>query len=72
VQIEFCPFGPLALLTSDGNMDTDPIAQALVDADILPLFPGDLDSAGQWHGRPLGQWLFPRRLTDALTLLETL
>ena len=72
VQIEVCPFGPLVLLTSDGNVDTDPIAQALLDADILPLFLGDLDSAAKWHGASLGQWLFPRRLSDALKLFDTL
>lgn len=71
-QIEVCPFGPLALITSDGDMNTDPIAQALSEADILPLFPGDIDTAGRWHGTPLGQWLFPRRLSDALQLFDAL
>ena len=71
-QVEVCPFGPLALVTSDGEMDTDPLAQALVDAGIWPLFPGDLDRAGRWHGTPLAQWLFPRRLADALALFDGL
>jgi hypothetical protein len=72
VQIELCPFGPLALIVSNGDVDTDPVALVLVDAKITPLFPGDLDQAGQWHDRPLGQWLFPRRLSDAFALFDTL
>jgi hypothetical protein len=72
VQIEICPFGPLALLTSDGDADTDPVAQALWDAEIWPLFQNDLDGAGHWHGAPLASWLFPRRLTDALALFDVL
>ena len=71
-QIEVCPFGPLALVTPDGDIDTDPIAQALADAGILPFFPADLDSAGHWHEAPLAQWLFPRRLSAALKLFDTL
>ena len=71
-QIEVCPFGPLALITSDGEMDTDPVAQALLDSDIWPLFQNDLDGAGPWHGAPLAQWLFPRRLSDALALFDGL
>lgn len=71
-QIEVSPFGPLALVSSDGEMNTDPIAQALLDAGITPLFPGDLDQAAPWHGTPLGRWLFPRRLPDALALFEGL
>ncbi len=39
VQIELCPFGPLALLTSNGEADTDPLALALYAAEIFPLFP---------------------------------
>lgn len=72
VQIEFCPFGPLALLSSDGVADTDPPAQALFEAEIFPLFPADLDSMGDWHAYPLPRWLFPTRLRDALSLFETL
>jgi hypothetical protein len=71
-QIEVCPFGPLALLTSDGEADTDPVAQALLDAGIQPLFQNDLDGAGRWHGTPLARWLFPRRLADALALFDAL
>ncbi|MBV9848908.1 MAG: hypothetical protein JO250_04390 [Armatimonadetes bacterium] len=71
-QVEVCPFGPLALITSDGEMDTDPLAQALLDAGIWPLFQNDLDGAGRWHGTPLGKWLFPRRLSDALALFDGL
>ncbi len=71
-QIELCPFGPLALITSDGDMNTDPLAQTLLDAEIAPIFPGDLDAAGSWHGSPLSRWLFPRRLRDALTLFDGL
>lgn len=71
-QIEISPFGPLALISSDGDMNTDAVAQALQDADITPLFPGDLDSAGEWHDHPMARWLFPRRLSDALALIETL
>lgn len=72
VQIEICPFGPLALLSSDGAADTDPVAQALCAAAIFPLFPADLDGAGAWHGHPLARWLFPTRLSQALALFETL
>ncbi len=72
VQIEFCPFGPLALLSSDGVADTDPLAEALYAAGFYPLFPSDLDAAALWHGTPLASWLFPRRLSAALTLFETL
>ncbi len=73
IQIEFCPFGPLALLSSDGSADTDPAAEALYAAGLFPLFPADLDDAAiVWHGAPLSRWLFPRRLADALTLFETL
>jgi hypothetical protein len=72
MQMEICPFGPLALITSDGEADTDPPAQALRDAGLWPLFQNDLDSAGHWHGMPLARWLFPRRLSDALALFETL
>ena len=71
-QVEICPFGPLALITSDGEMDTDPLAQALLDAGVWPLFQNDLDGAGKWHGTPLGKWLFPRRLSDALALFDGL
>jgi len=72
VQIEICPFGPLALLSSDGLADTDPVAQILWDAEIFPLFPADLDASGPWHGAPLADWLFPHRLSRALALFETL
>lgn len=72
IQIEICPFGPLALLSSDGLADTDPASQILWDAEIFPLFPADLDTAGDWHGAPLADWLFPHRLTRALALFETL
>ena len=72
VQIELCPFGPLALLSSDGAADTDPPAAALHAAGLFPLFPADLDSAGPWHGHPLARWLFPSRLSLALELFETL
>lgn len=71
-QIEICPFGPLALISSDGDMNTDAIAQALQDAGITPLFPSDLDAAGEWHGHPMSRWLFPHPLSDALALIETL
>lgn len=72
VQIELCPFGPLALLSSDGSADTDPLAEALYAAGIFPLFPADLDHAGSWHDQPLTRWLFPHRLSHALELFETL
>ncbi|MGI4788908.1 MAG: hypothetical protein ACRYFS_08655 [Janthinobacterium lividum] len=72
VQIEFCPFGPLALLSSDGAADTDPIAEALYAAGLYPLFPADIDTALPWHDAPLASWLFPRRLTQAFQLFETL
>lgn len=72
VQIEVCPFGPLALLSSDGQADTDPPASALHAVGIFPLFPADLDSAGPWHGHPLARWLFPTRLSQALALFEAL
>ena len=72
VQIEVCPFGPLALLSSDGSADTDPLAEALYAAGIYPLFPADLDTAAPWHGAPLTHWLFPRRLAQAFKLFETL
>jgi hypothetical protein len=71
-QIEVCPFGPLALISSDGDMNTDPVAQTLMDAEITPLFPGDLDGAALWHGAPLSRWLFPRLLRDALALFDEL
>jgi hypothetical protein len=72
VQIEFCPFGPLALISSDGSADTDPLASALLTAGIYPLFPGDLDAGAPWHDSPLAHWLFPRRLPQAFALFETL
>ncbi len=72
VQIEICLFGPLALLSSDGQADTDPVAQVLYAAGLFPLFPADLDNAGLWHGHPLTRWLFPTRLSQALALFETL
>jgi len=72
IQIELCPFGPLALLSSDGQADTDPPAQALHAAAIYPLFPADIDQSGLWHGQPLTRWLFPTRLSHALALFETL
>ena len=72
IQIELCPFGPLALLSSDGAADTDPLAGALYAAGLYPLFPNDLDAATLWHDVPLASWLFPRRLSQALTLFETL
>ena len=72
IQIELCPFGPLALLTSNGEADTDPLALALYAAEIFPLFPADLDGSGPWHGHPLARWLFPQRLAHALALFETL
>ena len=72
VQIEFCPFGPLALLSSDGAADTDPLAGALYAAGLYPLFPADLDTAVPWHDSPLASWLFPRRLSQAFGLFETL
>ena len=71
-QVEVCPFGPLALITSDGEINTDPLAQTLLDAGIWPLFQSDLDLAEKWHGTPLAQWLFPRRLSDALVLFDSL
>lgn len=71
-QIEVSPFGSLALISGDGGMNTDPVAQALGEAGITPLFPGDLDAAGEWHGNPMGRWLFPRRLSDALALFDAL
>ena len=70
-QIEVCPFGPLVLITSDGDMETDAVAQAFLDAGIAPLFPGDLDDAGEWHGAPLQLWLFPRRLAAVLARFDT-
>ena len=72
IQLEVCPFGPLALLSSDGVADTDPLAEALYAAGIYPLFPNDLDAAALWHDAPLASWLFPRRLSHALALFETL
>ena len=72
VQIEFCPFGPLALLSSDGSADTDLLAEALYAAGLYPLFPADLDAAALWHDAPLAHWLFPRRLSQAFALFETL
>ena len=72
VQIEISPFGPLALLSSDGQADTDPVSQILFDAGLYPLFPADLDAMGDWHGHPLPRWLFPARLSRALSLFETL
>ena len=73
IQIEFCPFGPLALLSSDGAADTDPTAEALYAAGIYPLFPADLDTnAVLWHDAPLTDWLFPRRVSQAFALFETL
>ncbi len=72
IQIEICPFGPLALLSSDGVADTDPLAGALYAAGIFPLFPADLDQSGPWHNAPLARWLFPHRLSAALALFETL
>ena len=71
-QVEVCPFGPLALITSDGEMNTDPLAQTLLDAGVWPLFQSDLDLAEKWHGTPLARWLFPRRLPDALALFDGL
>ena len=71
-QMELCPFGPLALISSDGQMDTDSVAQALLDAGITPLFQGDLDAADKWHGAALADWLFPRRMADALALFDDL
>ncbi len=71
-QVELCPFGPLALITTDGDMDTDPLARTLLDAGITPLFPHDLDAAGDWHGAPLARWLFPARLADALARFDAL
>ena len=71
-QIEVCPFGPLVLITSDGDMETDVVAQAFLDAGVAPLFPGDLDDTGEWHGAPLQRWLFPRRLSAALALFDAI
>ena len=71
-QVELCPFGPLALITSDGEADTDPLAQALLDAGIWPLFQNDLDGAGRWHGTPLARWLFPRRISEAFPRFDAL
>ena len=71
-QIEVSPFGPLALISSDGGMNTDAVAQTLADAGLTPLFPGDMDAADPWHGHPIARWLFPRRLSDALALVDTL
>ena len=71
-QVEACPFGPLALVTGDGDMDTDPLAALLRDAGITPLFAPDLDAAGAWHDAPLVRWLFPARLSDALSLFDAL
>ena len=72
IQIEVCPFGPLALLSSDGVADTDPLAEALYASGLYPLFPNDLDAVTLWHDAPLASWLFPRRLAHALALFETL
>jgi len=72
VQIEICPFGPLALLSSDGQADTDPVSAVLYASGLFPLFPADLDGMGEWHARPLPRWLFPARLSQALALFETL
>lgn len=73
IQIEFCPFGPLALLSSDGAADTDPAAEVLYAAGLYPVFPADVDDAAAlWHEAPLADWLFPRRLSSAFTLFETL
>ena len=72
VQIEISPFGPLALLSSDGQADTDPVAQALHTAGLFPLFPADLDGGGAWHGHLLARWLFPTRLSQGMALFETL
>ena len=72
IQIEVCPFGPLALLSSDGVADTDPLAEALYAAGLYPLFPNDLDAAALWHDVPLATWLFPRRVSEALALFEAL
>jgi len=72
IQIELCPFGSLALLSSDGAADTDPLAEALYAAGLYPLFPNDLDTVVPWHDASLANWLFPRRLSQALALFETL
>lgn len=72
IQIELCPFGPLALLSSDGAADTDPIAQILYDSGVFPLFPADIEGTDPWHGHPLPRWLFPQRLSRALEMFETL
>lgn len=71
-QVEICPFGPLALITGDGTIDTDPLALLLSEAQITPLFASDLDTAGLWHGAPLARWLFPAQLSEALALFDTL
>ena len=72
IQLEISPFGPLALLSSDGQADTDPVSALLYEAGLFPLFPADLDGVGDWHGHPLPRWLFPARLSAALSLFETL
>jgi len=72
IGLELCPFGPLVLLSGDGAADTDPLALALFESGLYPLFPADMDTFGSWHGHPLARWLFPRRLADATALFETL
>lgn len=72
IGLELCPFGPLVLLSGDGAADTDPLALALFESGLYPLFPADMDTFGSWHGHPLARWLFPRRLSDATALFETL
>ena len=66
------PVRPLVLITPDGGMDVDTLAQTLLDAGLFPLFPADVDGFGQWHGVPLSRWLFPARLTGALALFDAL
>lgn len=71
-QLELCPFGPLVLITPDGGMDVDVLAQTLLDAGLFPLFPADVDGFGAWHDVPLARWLFPARLSAALSLFDSL
>lgn len=72
LEIEGCPFAPLALLCDDGNWDGAEIVSILQNVGITTLKLNDFDGVPDWHGTPSVDWLFPERLSEALSLLDTL
>ena len=71
IEIERCPFAPLALLSSDGGHEAE-VAAILQQAGITAVTLADFDGVAETHGVPAVSLLFPQRLSEAFALWDAL